>query len=174
MVRSGTRRNLPLYLIGGILVMLFGIPLGFGGFGVLLGLLAALAGTLAAYFAFTASLFLTGALITLVGLIRFLFPAFWDRLIDLGLIQMSAPLGDLFDRLSPSDGGLLMILCGSTLLVAAWGMFRLGKHLLRGLRFLFSLTFDWVRRFARGVRRKLRREDSGSSRFSTLSWVTGK
>ena len=36
MVRSGTRRNLPLYVAGGILIALFGIPLGFGGFGVLM------------------------------------------------------------------------------------------------------------------------------------------
>src|SRR5260370_26673188 len=35
MVRSGTKRSLPLYVVGGILIALFGIPLGFGGVGVL-------------------------------------------------------------------------------------------------------------------------------------------
>jgi uncharacterized membrane protein len=31
MLRSGTKRYLPLYIVGGILIALFGIPLGFGG-----------------------------------------------------------------------------------------------------------------------------------------------
>src|SRR5580704_4934651 len=55
MVRSGAKRNLPLYIIGGILIALFGIPLGFGGVGVLVGLLAAVAGVLVAYFAVAGS-----------------------------------------------------------------------------------------------------------------------
>src|SRR5712692_2732534 len=42
MIRSGTKRNLPLYVVGGILIALFGIPLGFGGVGVVVGLLFAL------------------------------------------------------------------------------------------------------------------------------------
>ena len=35
MVRAGTKRNVPLFVVGGILIALFGIPLGFGGLGVL-------------------------------------------------------------------------------------------------------------------------------------------
>ena len=35
MVRSGTGRRLPLYIAGGLLVALFGLPLGAGGIGVL-------------------------------------------------------------------------------------------------------------------------------------------
>lgn len=33
MARSGKTRSLPLYVVGGILIALFGIPLGFGGLG---------------------------------------------------------------------------------------------------------------------------------------------
>ena len=51
MVRSGTKRNLPLYVVGGILIALFGIPLGFGGLGVLVGILGGLAGMLVAFYA---------------------------------------------------------------------------------------------------------------------------
>jgi uncharacterized membrane protein len=50
MVRSGTRRNLPLYVVGGILIGLFGIPLGFGGVAVLVGILVTLAGIVATCF----------------------------------------------------------------------------------------------------------------------------
>jgi uncharacterized membrane protein len=170
MVRSGTRRNLPLYIVGGILIALFGIPLGFGGFGVLLGLLAALAGTLIAYYAFTGALLFTGCIIMITGLTRALLPEVWDRLVELGYIQT----GDFFDTITPSDQGLLMILFASVFLAAAWGLFRLGKHLLRGLRFLFSLTFEWMRRFAQTIRRKLRRDDLEAARVGVLSFVTGK
>src|ERR1035437_2090901 len=51
MVRSGTKRNLPLYVVGGILIGLLGIPLGFGGLGVLVGILGGLAGMLVAFYA---------------------------------------------------------------------------------------------------------------------------
>ena len=174
MVRSGTRRNLPLYIVGGIVIALFGIPLGFGGFGVLLGLLAALAGTLIAYYAFTGALLFTGCIIMISGLTRALLPELWDRLVELGYIQTGGPLGDFFDTITPSDQGLLMILFASVFLAAAWGLFRLGKHLLRGLRFLFSLTFEWMRRFATTIRRKLRRDDLQSPRVGFPSFVTDK
>ena len=48
-----------------------------------------------------------------------------------------------------------MILFASLLVAGGFGMLRLGKHLLRGLRFLFSLLFDKMRRFAQRLRRKL-------------------
>ena len=155
MIRSGTTRNLPLYAIGGLLLVIFGIPLGFGGFGILLGLMGALAGLLCAYYAIAGSLLLTGALIMGLGVTRFMLPEVWDRLVFLGYIQ-----AEFLERLSPADAGLLLILFAGVFLAAGWGLLRLGKHLLRGLRFLFSLTFDWIRRFAQSVRRKLRRNDT--------------
>jgi len=38
-VRSGVKRLLPVRIAGGVLIALFGIPLGFGGAAVLTGLL---------------------------------------------------------------------------------------------------------------------------------------
>lgn len=168
MMRSGTARNLPLYAIGGLLLVIFGIPLGFGGFGILLGLMSALAGLLCAYYAVTGSLLLTGALVMGLGVTRFMLPEVWDRLVFLGYIQM-----DFLERLSPADGGLLLILFAGFFLAAGWGLMRLGKHLRRGLRFLFNLTFDWMRRFAQSVRRKLRRDDADGS-LGIPSFVTNK
>jgi uncharacterized membrane protein len=157
MMRSGSSRNVPLYIVGGILLVLFGIPLGFGGFGILLGLMGALAGLLIAYYAVAGSLLVSGGVIMLLGLTRFLLPEFWERH---GSLQIDAPIGAFLDSLPPSDAGLLLMLFAVVFLAAGWGLLRLGKHLLRGLRFLFSLTFDWIRSFAQGVRRKLRPVDS--------------
>ena len=154
MVRSGTKRNLPLYVVGGILIALFGLPLGFGGLGVLAGLLAAVAGVLIAFYAATGSFLLVGSLVTLLGLTRFLSPQFFDRLVDLGFVQLGSPVGEFLDQFSPADQGLIMMLVGCVLLGFGLGMLWLGKRLLRGLRFLFSLLFDRARRLAQTVRRK--------------------
>jgi uncharacterized membrane protein len=158
MVASGTKRNLPLYIVGGIFIALFGIPLGFGGIGVLVGLLCALAGLLIAYFATAGSLLLVGALFMLFGLIRFAVPPLWDKLVLLGVIQMNGPPAEFLDHFSPSDQGLMMILLASLIVGAGLGMLWVGKHMFRGLRFLSSLAFDLIRRFAQGARRKLRRD----------------
>jgi uncharacterized membrane protein len=158
MVRSGTRRNLPLYVAGGIFIAMFGIPLGFGGIGVLIGLLGALAGLLVAYFATAGSILLVGALFMLLGLTRFLTPQLWDKLVAVGIINMDGPLSDVLDRLPPSEQGLLMILVASLFVAAGLGMLWVGRRLFRGLRFLFSLVFDWMRRTAQNVRRKLHRD----------------
>lgn len=159
MVRSGTKRSLPLYVAGGILVALFGLPLGFGGLGVLLGLLGALAGVAVAFCATAGSVLLVGALVTLLGMTRFLLPQMFDRLVDLGFIQLGGPVGEFLDHFSPSDQGLLMMLVGCILLACGVGLLWLGKYLIRGVRFLFSLLFDRIRRIAQIARRKMRQEN---------------
>jgi len=155
MVRSGARRNLPLYVVSGILIALFGIPLGFGGMGVLAGLLAALAGIVIAYYAVAGSVFVAGSAVMLAGLVRLIFPRLWDNLVLNGYIQMNGP-GDLLDQLPSSLAGLLMILIAGALIACGWGMLRIGKHMLRGLRFLIVLAFNRTRRLAQHVRGKLR------------------
>jgi uncharacterized membrane protein len=158
MVRSGARRKLPLYILGGILIALFGIPLGFGGVGVLVGLLAALAGLVVAYYATAGSILLAGASLTLLGMTRIYWPELWNRLVMLGVIQMKGSLAEFLDQLSPVDQGFVMILLAGVFIACGLGMLWLGRYLLRGLRFLFSLVFDWLRRFAQSMQRKLRRD----------------
>ena len=103
MVRSGARRSLPLYIMGGILIAMFGIPLGFGGVGVLVGLLFALAGIVIAYYATAGSILLAGAMSMLLALTRMFLPHLWDKLVTFGFIQMNGPVADFLDRLSPSE-----------------------------------------------------------------------
>src|SRR5262249_4343571 len=57
MISSGAKRKLPLYIVGGLLTACFGIPLGFGGVAVLVGILIRLAGVVAAYYAAMAASF---------------------------------------------------------------------------------------------------------------------
>jgi uncharacterized membrane protein len=171
LVRSGTKRNLPLYVAGGILIALFGLPLGSAGAGVLVGLLAAVAGLLVAYYAVAGSFLLVGAVTMLMGFLRILLPQVFERLVTLGYIQFNGPVGEFLDNFSPAYQGLLLILFASVFAAAGWGMLRMGNHLLRGLRFLFSLTFDWMRRLGQGARRRLRREPRDEPRLSRVSYV---
>ena len=157
MVSSGAKKSLPLYILGGIFIALFGIPLGFGGFGVLLGLLAALAGVTFAYFAVAGTISVVGALFMLLGVVRMVMPEAWDRLVTLGFIGLEGVPGEFFQHLSISDQGLLLMLIGCVFGGCGWGMFLLGKRFLRGLRFLSSLVFDWMRRTSQSFRQRLRR-----------------
>lgn len=161
MLRSGTGRNLPLHLIGGVLIAFFGIPLGFGGVAVLAGILLTLAGVVATYYASMGVLFLTGALLMSLGLVRIYQPVLWDRLVLLGIIQMDAGLAEFLDQLTPTAQGFLMLALASVFVAGGLGMLWLGRYLIRGLRFLFSLAFDRVRQLAQSVRRKLREGKGG-------------
>ena len=171
MVRSGTKRNLPLFVVGGIFIALFGLPLGSAGVGVLVGLLAALAGILVAYYAVAGSFLLVGAVTMLLGLTRIILPQLFDRLVALGYIQLGGPVGEFLDHFSPGYQGILIILFASLFAAAGLGMLWVGKYMLRGLRFLFSLSFDWMRRFAQGMRRKLRRDNREAPQVGKVSFV---
>jgi hypothetical protein len=153
MLRSGTRRYLPLYIVGGILIALFGIPLGFGGMAVLAGILITLAAMVAVFYAIGGLVFLTGALFMLLGFARINAPAFWERMVALGFIRMDGPVGDFLDQLPPPEQGLIMIVFAALVVAGGLGMLWVGRYLIRGLRFLFSLALDRVRQFAQRIRR---------------------
>ena len=167
MVRSGTKRHLPLYILGGILIALFGIPLGFGGVGVLVGLLAALTGITIAFYAAAGSILLVGALSMLMGLSRIFLPQLFDKLIVLGIIRMDGPPAEFLDHFSPPDQGLFMILFASVFIASGLGMLWLGRYVLRGVRFLFSLIFDRIRRLAQSLRRKWHQENRKAPSLSS-------
>ena len=166
-LRAGARRNLPFYILGGLFLAFFGIPLGAGGVGVLFGLLAALAGLLIGYFAVTGSTLLVSALFMLLGLIRVTAPHVWNNLLAAGIVQMNGPAAEFLDRFSPVDQGFLMILAGGILGVAGLGLLSVGKRMIRGLGFLFSLFLDWIRRGAKAVRRRLRQQPDAILRTSS-------
>jgi uncharacterized membrane protein len=160
MARSGARRNAPLYILGGFLLAMFAIPLGFGAFGALTGILAGLAGIVVAFYATAGSIVLVGALFAMLGLTRMLLPQFFDRLIMLDYVRISAPTAEFLDHFSRPEQNLLIILFGCVWLAGGFGMLWLGRYLFRGLRFLFLLIFDWMRRFTQGFRARLRQEKS--------------
>jgi uncharacterized membrane protein len=171
MVRSGTRRNLPLHVIGGILIAVFGIPLGFSGVGVLAGVLVTLAGIVAIYYAAAGIVLLSGALFMLLGLSRIYQPALLERLVAMGVLQMDPQIADFLDVLSPAGQGFLMIAIATVFVAAGAGMLWLGRYLVRGLRFLFNLAFEWLRSSAKEVRQRMRQGKGEGRPLREISFV---
>ena len=155
MMSSGTRRKFPLHIIAGVLVALFGIPLGFGGIAVLAGVLVALAGIVVSFYAVMAVVFLAGTLLMALGLMRIYQPAVWDKLLAYGVIQMDGPAAGLFDQLTPLGQGVFMIVVACVFVICGLAMLWLGKYLTRGMRMLFALVFDWIRKLATRIRHRV-------------------
>lgn len=170
MVRSGTKRSLPLHLLSGILIAFFGIPLGFGGVGVLMGILATLSGMVVAYFAASGAVLLTGAMFLVSGLTRIYQPELWDRLVTTGFIEMDG-MPQLLQQLPASTQGALMLALAGAFIAAGVGMLLAGRYLVRGIRFLFSVIFDWLRKFAESARRRLRQSKVNGLDVGEVSFV---
>jgi len=62
MVRMGSRKKRPLYIIGAILIAFFALPLGLGAVGIIIGLTAAIFGLMIGYFATAVSFVFGGFL----------------------------------------------------------------------------------------------------------------
>ena len=174
MVRSGARRSLPLVVAGGLLIALFGVPLGVGGAAVLLGVLVALVGFVAVYYAL-AGVVLLGALAFLsLGILRMSRPDVWDGLVTAGFVQMDGQAAAFLNQLSPSAQGVVILVLAAVF--AAWGagMLWVGKYLVSGLRFLVTLLLGWLGRVRPAVRRAFSRKAGELLRLSRVSWNGGR
>jgi hypothetical protein len=147
-VRTAAAGRRPLHLLGGIVVALFGVPLGLAGVAVLAGMLVSLAGVLVAHYAVAVASLLSGVVCVALGLVRIYGPELWDKLVALGIVNL--PPGS--DHLSPSTQGVLLLVCGTLFVALAGGLFWLGARLARGLWFLFGLAWDGARRLAQSAR----------------------
>jgi len=174
MVRSGAKRNFPLYVMGGILLAMLGIPLGFAGIGVLVGALGALAGILIAYYATAGSAILVGAIGIMLGLSRIYQPEFFDKLVSTGVIQLDAQAAQFLDPFSTSGQGFIMIFIGIAFVGSGLGMVWLSRYLFRGLRFLYGLVSEWIiPQFFGKIRRVVRRQNKETVQFGRAEFNGG-
>lgn len=154
MMRSARKRSWPLYICGAILVALFGLPLGFGGAAVLIGLLCAMAAIVFAYYMTAGSVVFAGSVFALAGFVRLTDPGLWNYLVRLGAIN---PHNDFFAHASASTEAFVYMGLGAIFIAGGSSMWRAGKRLLGGLRFLFNLAGDCCQAFAKRVRRAFSR-----------------
>ncbi len=146
--RLGKQKKSFLYILAGFLIVFFAAPLGMGGLGLVAGLLAALAGLLIAYFTTAVVFVLSGFVCALIGLMAIISPDIFFE-INRWAGEAVVQFGPFQNH--PQVAGVLTLIF--SLMLAALGLLMLwsGKHIWRGLRFVFSLVMDKIRSlFARG------------------------
>lgn len=144
----GKKKKSLLYILAGFLIVFFAAPLGMVGLGLVAGLLAFLAGLLVVYFATAVVFVLSGFLCALVGLVTIISP---DLFLEINRWAGEAVFQFGPFQNHPQVAGVLTLIMA--MMLAALGLLMLwsGKHIWRGLRFVFHLVMDKIRSlFARG------------------------
>ena len=148
-VRAGRERQAPLHVLAGVLLALFGVPLGVGGAAFLAGVLATLVFAVATYYVFAGLVLFTAGLLTACAMLLLFAPAMWDKLHAAGVIQ----LGAWFDQLPQGQQVILLVALAALIAVSGIWLLRGGRRMLRGVRFLLRLGSDWLWRGAARLRR---------------------
>ena len=146
--RLGKKRKSLSYILAGLLIVFFAAPLGMGGLGIVVGLLAGLAALLIGYFATAVALVVSGFVGALIGLLTIISP---DIFLDINRWAGEAVFQFGPFQNNPQVAGILTLIL--SLMMAALGLLMLwsGKHIWRGLRFVLRLVSDKIRTlFARG------------------------
>jgi len=128
MVKLGKRRKLPFYILAGLLIGLFGIPLGLGGLAVLLGILITVLVFVFAYYFIAVCFIIIGWLGAIASIIRILDPYFLEEYIHLGELT-----------LDPMLNGIINVAVCLLLAAIGIGLLWFGRYLMQGLKFLFQL-----------------------------------
>jgi uncharacterized membrane protein len=134
MVTLGKKRKLPFLILAGVLIAFFGVPLGFGGLGVAIGLIISVLALIASFYIVAFSLILSGWLTAVVLIVRIFSPAFLDPWIRVYPLVHDQTLNTA-------------LYIGGAILVAAVGvgMLWLGRRMMKGVRFVFRLLFEKIK-----------------------------
>jgi uncharacterized membrane protein len=150
-VKMGSIRKRPLYILGAILIAFFALPIGMGAVGVIIGIMGAIFGLLAAYFITAASFVLAGFLGIIFSIIKIAHPEFLDEaIIKLG--------GQVSHFLHPTLEGILgLIAC---LILTGLGVLMLyfGRNIFKGLKFLWNISVAKVKEI--GIGKKPESQDA--------------
>lgn len=144
-VDMGKKRNMPMYILAGVLIGLFGFPIGVGGISVLFGLAGAVLALIMAYFITAGSFIIGGFVGMVVSIVRIVDPVYLDHVAELINIEMTSTL--YFS--SPVAEGILGLF--ASMMLAAVGVLLLifGRYIFRGISFLFNMTVEKIKDFRR-------------------------
>ncbi len=138
MVSMGKKKNRPLYILAGVFIALFGLPLGIGGVAVLFGFVITLLALIFSYYVVAFSLILAGWIGAIISVIKIINPYFLDSYIDWTPIVSD-----------PTLNGVITL--SVSLITAALGilLFWFGRYIMRGIKFLISLPFEKIKEIKR-------------------------
>ncbi len=138
MVSMGKEKKRPLYILAGVLIALFGLPLGLGGVAVLFGFVITLLALIFSYYVVAFSLTLAGWIGAIISVIKIINPYFLDSYIDWTPIVSDPTLNSV-------------ITLSVSLITAVMGilLFWFGRYIMRGIKFLISLPFEKIKEIKR-------------------------
>jgi uncharacterized membrane protein len=134
MVTLGKKKKLPFLILAGVLIALFGVPLGLSGVGVVFGLIIGAIGVILAFYISAFSLILAGWLTAVALAIRAFKPNFLE------------PYMNIYPLVADPTLNIVIYIAGALLIAAlGFGMLWLGSRMMRGMRFVFRLVFDKIK-----------------------------
>lgn len=144
-VNMGKKRNLPLYILAGVLIGLFGLPIGVGGISALFGLAGAVLALILAYFITAGSFIVAGLAGMVVSIIRIVDPVYLDHIVEF----FGGEVANNFYFSSPVAEGIVGLFV--SMMVGAVGVLLLifGRYIFRGIHFLFNMTVEKIKDFRR-------------------------
>lgn len=137
MVTLGKKKKLPFYILAGVLIALFGVPLASGGLSLALGIIITVLALIMTFYIGAFSLILAGWLSALVMAIRIFSPGFLDPWVNVYPIVPNTTLNTI------------LYIVGSLLIAAmGLGLLWLGTRMMRGVRFVFRLLLDKIKKIS--------------------------
>lgn len=134
MVTLGKKKKLPFLILAGVLIAIFGVPLGTSALGLVAGLIIGILGLIIAFYVVAFSMILTGWLSALIMTIRLFRPEFLE------------PYMDIYPLVTDPTLNTVIYIIGALLIAAiGLGMLWLGTRMMRGVRFVFRLLFEKFR-----------------------------
>ena len=148
MVKMGSRKKRPFYILGAGLIAFFALPMGLGAVGIIIGLIAAIFGLMIGYFATAVSFVFGGFLGIVLSIIKIASPEFLDEvIISLG--------GQPSHFLNPTVEGILGLIISMILAGLGILMLYFGKYIFKGIKFLVNISAAKIKEIGRGKKLKL-------------------
>jgi uncharacterized membrane protein len=148
-VKMGSDRKRPLYILGAILIAFFALPMGMGAVGIIIGIIGAIFGLLVAYFATAVSFVLAGFLGMVFSIIKIAHPGFLDEVI----IKLG---GQTTHFLNPTAEGIIGLIVCTILAGIGVLMLYFGRNIFKGIKFLWNISIAKIKEIGIGKKLKSR------------------
>ncbi len=133
MVEMGKEKKLPTYILAGVLIALFGLPLGISGIAVLFSIIIVFFSLIFSYFVTAIALVVAGLLGIIASIVRIADPGFLENFLEVNRINLIG-----IQVANPVVEGIIGIFV--CMLICAIGVLMLyfSKYIIRGIKFIFN------------------------------------
>lgn len=133
MVEMGKEKKLPTYILAGVLIALFGLPLGISGIAVLFSIIIVFFSLIFTYFVTSIALVVGGLLGIIVSIARIVDPLFLENFLAVNHINIIG-----FHFANPVVEGIIGIFVCMIICTIGVLMLYFSKYIIRGVKFIFN------------------------------------